>query len=180
MPPPLTEDREARAVTEVRVDSSLTCALKHHQREGVVFLYECVMGMKDPNYNGAILADEMGLGKTLQCITLIWTLLKKGPFGKPILKRVLIITPSSLCENWEKEFKRWLGTIKISPFVVGTNTNVKDFNRNQRDSVMIMSYEMLVKNFNDVAPFNFEMVVCDEAHRLKNKEVRAAKVREKQ
>ena len=34
---------------------------------------------------GAVLADEMGLGKTLQCITLIWTLLKQGPDGRLIL-----------------------------------------------------------------------------------------------
>ncbi len=52
--------------------------MRAHQREGVKFLFECVMGLK-PNVagNGAILADEMGLGKTLQAIALIWTLLKQ-------------------------------------------------------------------------------------------------------
>lgn len=45
---------------------------------------------------GAVLADAMGLGKTLQCIALIWALLKHGPYGnKPVLKRVIIVTPGT-------------------------------------------------------------------------------------
>lgn len=68
---------------------------------------------------GAILADEMGLGKTLQCIALIWTLLRQGPYGgKPVLKRALIVTPGSLVKNWRKEFQKWLGTERIRVFSV--------------------------------------------------------------
>ena len=56
------------------MDLMLSKNLRPHQREGVVFIYDCLMGFKTPNMYGAILlADEMlGLGKTLQCITLIW------------------------------------------------------------------------------------------------------------
>ena len=44
--------------------------------------------------SGAVLADAMGLGKTLQCIALIWALLKHGPYGnKPVLRRIIIVTP---------------------------------------------------------------------------------------
>ncbi|EDS27966.1 conserved hypothetical protein [Culex quinquefasciatus] len=45
-----------------------------HQREGVSFLYECVLGMKreDSEQFGAILADEIGLGKTLQTLAFIY------------------------------------------------------------------------------------------------------------
>jgi DNA repair and recombination protein RAD54B len=59
-------------IVDVVVDPLLSKSLRPHQREGVIFLYECVMGFKVDNMYGAILADEMGLGKTLQCITLIW------------------------------------------------------------------------------------------------------------
>lgn len=53
--------------------------MRQHQRDGVKFLYECVMGLKqDLAGSGVILADEMGLGKTLQAIALMWTLLKQG------------------------------------------------------------------------------------------------------
>lgn len=41
-------------------------------------MYECVTGKRIENAYGCIMADEMGLGKTLQCITLLWTLLKQG------------------------------------------------------------------------------------------------------
>lgn len=68
---------------------------------------------------GAILADEMGLGKTLQCISLVWTLLRQGLYGcKPIIKRVLIVTPGSLVKNWKYEFQKWLGSERIKVFPV--------------------------------------------------------------
>ena len=72
------------------IDPHLSKQLRDHQKKGVIFLYKSVMGF-DADYPGmffgAILADEMGLGKTLQTITLIWTLMKQGPWGeRPIIK----------------------------------------------------------------------------------------------
>lgn len=68
---------------------------------------------------GAILADEMGLGKTLQSVALSWTLLKQGPYGgKPVAKRVLVVTPGSLVQNWGAEFNKWLGQERIKVFTV--------------------------------------------------------------
>lgn len=61
----------------------------------------------------------MGLGKTLQCIALVWTLLRQGAYGcKPVLKRALIVTPGSLVKNWKKEFQKWLGSERIKVFTV--------------------------------------------------------------
>lgn len=69
--------------------------------------------------HGAILADEMGLGKTLQSVALSWTLLKQGPYGgKPVAKRVLVVTPGSLVQNWGAEFNKWLGRERINVFTV--------------------------------------------------------------
>ncbi|XP_019863492.1 PREDICTED: DNA repair and recombination protein RAD54B-like, partial [Amphimedon queenslandica] len=84
-------------VVDVVVDPHLSLKLRPHQREGVIFLYECMMSMREYNGSGAILADEMGLGKSLQCISLIWTLLKQGPYGGlPVMRRVVVVTPGSL------------------------------------------------------------------------------------
>lgn len=73
-----------KGTVDVVVDPILARHLRPHQKEGVRFLYECIMGLKTFNGNGAILADEMGLGKTLTVITLIWTLLS-NPHPYPSL-----------------------------------------------------------------------------------------------
>lgn len=171
-----SNENDTLKIHEVSVDGCLASVLRPHQREGVIFLYKCIMGMNDSNFNGAILADEMGLGKTLQCISLIWTLLKKGPYGKPVVKRVLIVAPSSLCGNWNKEFKRWLGTIKIAPFVVEGKQKVKDFLKSPRACVMIISYDSFIRNVDEINKLNFDLIICDEGHRLKNSEVKTLKV----
>lgn len=67
-----------KQLVHVVVDPILCNVLRPHQREGVKFMYECVTGKRIENAYGCIMADEMGLGKTLQCITLLWTLLKQG------------------------------------------------------------------------------------------------------
>ncbi|XP_043263814.1 DNA repair and recombination protein RAD54B-like, partial [Colletes gigas] len=161
---------------EVSVDACLVNVLRPHQRYGIVFLYECIMGLKVPNCSGAILADEMGLGKTLQCITIIWTLLKKGPYGKPVLKYVLIVTPSSLCNNWNKEFGHWLGFHRICPYVVNAKNKLKDFKKQMKNSIMIVSYDMLIRCQEELEQMTFDLIVCDEGHRLKNNDIKAAKI----
>jgi DNA repair and recombination protein RAD54B len=70
--PPTSPDKK---IIDIVLDPLLVRHLRPHQKEGVRFLYECVMGLKHFNGRGAILADEMGLGKTLTVIALIWTLL---------------------------------------------------------------------------------------------------------
>lgn len=59
------------------IDPIISRHLRPHQKEGISFLYECVMGYRDFEGLGAILADEMGLGKSLQAIGVLWTLLSK-------------------------------------------------------------------------------------------------------
>jgi DNA repair and recombination RAD54-like protein len=59
-------------------------------------MYECVTGVRIKEAYGCIMADEMGLGKTLQCITLMWTLLKQGPNARPTIDKAVIVAPSSL------------------------------------------------------------------------------------
>lgn len=68
----------SKQLVHVVIDPILTNVLRPHQREGVKFMYECVTGKRIEDAYGCIMADEMGLGKTLQCITLLWTLLKQG------------------------------------------------------------------------------------------------------
>lgn len=59
-------------------------------------MYDCVTGKQIEDNYGCIMADEMGLGKTLQCITLMWTLLRQGPDCRPAIEKAVIVAPSSL------------------------------------------------------------------------------------
>ncbi|XP_062044226.1 DNA repair and recombination protein RAD54B isoform X4 [Lepus europaeus] len=112
-------NKKCSPLVDVVIDPHLVYHLRPHQKEGIIFLYECVMGMRMNGRCGAILADEMGLGKTLQCISLIWTLQCQGPYGgKPVIKKTLIVTPGSLVNNWRKEFQKWLGSERIKIFTV--------------------------------------------------------------
>lgn len=63
------------------------------------------------------MADEMGLGKTLQCITLIWTLLRQSPDCKPEIDKAIVVAPSSLVKNWYNEVGKWLGG-RIQPLAI--------------------------------------------------------------
>lgn len=61
-PAPLT----AYSKENIHVPPILAKWLRPHQREGVQFMYECVMGMKDYGGAGCILADDMGLVRVVQ------------------------------------------------------------------------------------------------------------------
>lgn len=105
----IKKEVKERPRVPVVIDPRLAKVLRPHQVEGVKFLYRCTTGLIDSKAEGCIMADEMGLGKTLQCITLMWTLLKQSPdAGKPTIQKCVIACPSSLVRNWANE----LGTVQ--------------------------------------------------------------------
>lgn len=162
---------EGKRVVDVVVDPLLTKSLRQHQREGVKFLYECVMGMRDFNGEGAILADDMGLGKTLQTIALLWTLLKQNPIhgDPPVIKKALIVCPVTLINNWRKEFRKWLGNERIGVFVFDDKRKrLADFTRGRAYSIMIVGYEKLRTVQEGLAKgAGVDIIIADEGHRLK-------------
>lgn len=104
----------------VVIDPRLAKVLRPHQVEGVKFLYKCTTGQVVPKAFGCIMADEMGLGKTLQCIALLWTLLKQSPQGSAnaTIQKCVIVCPSSLVRNWANELDKWLGKGTLTPLAV--------------------------------------------------------------
>ncbi|XP_060906556.1 DNA repair and recombination protein RAD54B [Labrus mixtus] len=162
-------------VVDVVIDPHLTHQLRPHQRDGLLFLYECVTGMRAVGRYGAILADEMGLGKTLQSVALSWTLLKQGPYGgKAVAKRVLVVTPGSLVQNWGAEFNKWLGRERISVFTVDQDHRIEQFVLSPLHSVLVISYEMLLRCLEQVQKVEFGLIICDEGHRLKNSTIKTS------
>ncbi len=167
-----------RQIVDVVLDPMLGKHLREHQREGVAFLYECVMGIRDYGGEGCILADEMGLGKTLQTIALLWTLLKQNPIynAEPVIKKALIVCPVTLINNWQKEFRKWLGNERIGVFVAdGKKTRLTDFTMGKSYSVMIIGYERLRGVAEDLTKgAGIDIVVADEGHRLKTVQNKSA------
>ena len=119
-------------------------------------------------FYGAILADEMGLGKTIMTLGAVFALCKQ------LKAKALIVCPSSLVGNWEKECKKWLLT-KLNPLVlkpgVEANPVIQNFknSRGPQFCVMIISYEMLRKHISKINEVTeLQVIACDEGHRLKN------------
>ncbi|AQK75165.1 DNA repair and recombination protein RAD54 [Zea mays] len=160
----------------IEVDHLLVRYLRPHQREGVQFMFDCVSGsLSADGISGCILADDMGLGKTLQSITLLYTLLCQGFDDKPMVKRAVIVTPTSLVSNWESEIIKWLkGRVQVLALCESTRADVlsgiesflKPLSRLQ---VLIISYETFRMHSSKFErPGSCDLLICDEAHRLKN------------
>lgn len=161
----------------VVVDPILCNVLRPHQREGVKFMYECVTGVRIENAYGCIMADEMGLGKTLQCITLMWTLLKQGPDCKPTISKAIVVAPSSLVKNWFNEINKWLGG-RVHPLAIDSGSKdeidkkLQGFMQTYRgrpvNPILIISYETFRLHAYVLHKGEVGLVLCDEGHRLKN------------
>jgi superfamily II DNA or RNA helicase len=130
---------------------------------------------------GCLLAHEMGMGKTLQVIALLWTLLKQGPSGSPFARKAVVVCPASLVRNWGAEFRKWLGSTRLEPLLVesGAGEKGKDAKtlfedwalpQQKRWRVLVTSFETLRAHAETVASATggIDLLVCDEAHRLKN------------
>jgi len=133
-----------------------------YQYEGIAWLFA---------HDSALLADEMGLGKTMQTITAIRLMVRSGQ-----VRRVLLVCPKPLLPNWQREFRTWAEEL---PFVVVEGETERRRLTWQMPGVpiLIANYESLVRDF---ASFpegefpKFDLVVLDEAQRIKNRESRTA------
>jgi DNA repair and recombination RAD54-like protein len=171
-----------RPKVPVVIDPRLAKVLRPHQVEGVKFLYRCTTGLLDENARGCIMADEMGLGKTLQCIALMWTLLKQSPqAGKPTIQKCVIACPSSLVRNWANELVKWLGPEAVTPFAIDGKATKAELTQQMKQwaiasgrsvtrPVLIVSYETLRLNCEGLGDTRIGLLLCDEGHRLKNGE----------
>lgn len=97
-------------------------------------------------YKDVLLADHPGAGKTAQVIVAADRLNAKS---------ILVICPASLQENWKREFKLW-GKLERQ--------------------VLIYSYEMAVKKAAKFSAYEFDLMICDEAHYLKSPKSKRSKV----
>ncbi|KAF2143506.1 uncharacterized protein K452DRAFT_269082 [Aplosporella prunicola CBS 121167] len=169
---------KGKQVVDVVIDPILGKHLREHQREGVQFLYECVMGLRSFEGRGAFLADDMGLGKSLQTITLLWTLLKQNPIYEegPVVKKALIVCPATVVGNWRREFRKWLGNERIGVFVVeDKKQRLTDFTKGRAYNVMVIGYERFREAYAEIKKgCNVDIIIADEGHKIKGAKNKAA------
>lgn len=120
----------------------------------------------------------MGLGKTLQSVSLIYTLLKTSitASGEATAKRVIVVCPCSLVKNWANEFVKWLGpnAVKVMALAEGDRktieSNIDSFVKTKINNILVASYECIRTHAPRMTKYKdcCDLLVCDEAHRLKN------------
>ncbi|KAK3378937.1 SNF2 family N-terminal domain-containing protein [Lasiosphaeria ovina] len=144
--------------------------MRDYQLEGLTWMYEiCIQGMS------GILADEMGLGKTIQTISLIALLREQENYLGPHL----IIAPLSTLSNWLDEFHKWVPSIPVVMYH-GTPDQRSDIFKTKimrhlhggrptdKFPIVCTSYEMVLKDRASLSKINWEFIIIDEGHRMKN------------
>lgn len=109
---------------------------------------------------GGLLADEMGLGKTVQVLA-FFSLLKRQ-------KPILIIVPTSLLFNWQREAEKFLPTLPI--YRHEGKDRLRTSEELQQAQVILTSYALLRIDFSLLKSIDYELIVLDEAQAIKNPE----------
>jgi superfamily II DNA or RNA helicase len=108
-----------------------------------------------------LIGDEMGLGKTLQAITL--GLLKKEFFG---FERVLVVTLASLKDQWKREIEKF--TDEKAVVVAGGPGQRQTTYKRDPSLFKITNYEAVLRDVTIISGFSPDLVILDEAQRIKN------------
>jgi adenine-specific DNA-methyltransferase len=146
-------EKLAGAVAGAQVD------LNPHQVDAALFAFN------SPLSKGALLADEVGLGKTIEAGIVLsqrWAERKR---------RILIIVPSNLRKQWYQELteKFFLPCQLLETKSYNTAVRQGNFRPFEtKDAIIICSYQFARNKASDVATTPWDLVVIDEAHRLRN------------
>ncbi len=145
-------EKFAAALADAQVD------LNPHQVDAALFSF------KSPLSKGALLADEVGLGKTIEAGLVLsqkWAERKR---------RILIITPSNLRKQWYQELteKFFLPCRILESKSYNAAIKQGQFRPFEAPEMVICSYQFAKSKASDVHAIAWDLVVIDEAHRLRN------------
>jgi ERCC4-related helicase len=145
-------EKLAGAVASAQVD------LNPHQVDAALFAFN------SPFAKGALLADEVGLGKTIEAGLVLsqkWAERKR---------RILVITPSNLRKQWYQEIteKFFLPCRILEAKSYNAAVRQGNFRPFEASEIVICSYQFACSKAADVANTTWDLVVIDEAHRLRN------------
>ncbi|KAK4526530.1 hypothetical protein GAYE_SCF25G4446 [Galdieria yellowstonensis] len=165
--------RRAMNVDATQVSFKNGGYLREYQIEGLKWLVSCWC-----KYQGSILADEMGLGKTLQTVSFLQYLYVRERIRGPFL----IIAPLSTVEHWKREFESWTD---MNVIVYHGNSESRaiihqyewGFPDNPKGppykfNAIVTTYESIILDPGKLRSIEWEVMVVDEAHRLKNRQAK--------
>ncbi len=145
-------EKLASVLADAQVD------LNPHQVEAALFAF------RSPFSKGAILADEVGLGKTIEAGLL---LAQKWAERK---RRLLVILPASLRKQWSQELadKFYLPSSILETRTFNDAIRAGNLNPFQQDAIVLCSYQFARTKEPYLRQTAWDLVVIDEAHRLRN------------
>lgn len=153
--------RRAPSDSLEKLTSSLSDAqvdLNPHQIDAALFAF------RSPFAKGVILADEVGLGKTIEAGIV---LTQKWAEGK---RKVLVIVPSSLRKQWNQELldKFFLSSVLLEAKSFNQFVKKEKDNPFDQNEIVICSYHFARNKADFIKLINWDLVIIDEAHRLRN------------
>lgn len=114
---------------------------------------------------GACLADDMGLGKTPQLIAFLLNLKEQNEINKP----TLVVCPTSVLNNWEREVKKFAPTLSTVIHHGDKRSKGKTFAKEVKNKdLVITSYSLVYRDLKTLQAIEWEGVVLDEAQNIKN------------
>lgn len=127
------------------------------QRRGVEWLVE---------REGGILADDMGLGKTAQAISAMRVLFNSGN-----IRSALVVCPKGLIAIWEQELGRWAPELGVAVLTPSAKVREEAWEvLVERRHVLLTNYEQLRVPPDALLRSTPDLIIADEAHRLRNKD----------
>ncbi|NDJ22879.1 DEAD/DEAH box helicase family protein [Nostoc sp. B(2019)] len=114
---------------------------------------------------GACLADDMGLGKTIQFIAFLLHLKEQGALENP----TLLVCPTSVLGNWEREVKKFAPTLKVLQYHGDKRPKGKAFvEAAKKHDLVITSYSLIHRDIKSLQSLSWQAIVLDEAQNVKN------------
>lgn len=116
---------------------------------------------------GVLIGDEMGLGKTVQAIAMALT--KKEVFG---FSKILVITLASLKDQWKQEIEQV--SSDTACLIQGSPAQRRTLYQNEDHLFKITHYESVLRDVGVISAFNPDIIILDEAQRIRNFSTRTA------
>ncbi|MEG4085808.1 DEAD/DEAH box helicase [Microcoleus sp. POL10_C6] len=118
---------------------------------------------------GACLADDMGLGKSIELITFLLHLQEQNALEAP----TLLVCPTSLLGNWEREVKKFGPTLKVLVHHGDKRAKGKAFaTAIKGKDLIITSYALVFRDAKEFQGIKWQGLVLDEAQNIKNSEAK--------